>query len=178
MVEGKYVVELSNGDRRVFSKIIVGFGGKARSQLLKEDFGEHIDNNSARVNVDANLRLTDRIFIAGDLANVDNMTAFSAGEQGKLIAKNIVASIEGKPLASYKKAPFVILLSLGSQLALFVFNHTCVMASQIPLGMKLKTERDLMKHAGQTESMKVDWNKEFSKAAKQSKSSSSSVESV
>lgn len=178
MVEGKYVVELSNGDHRIFSKIIVGYGGKARSQLLKEDFGNHIDNNNARVNVDANLRLTDTIFIAGDLANVDNMTAFSAGEQGKLIGKNIVASIQGKPLGSYKKAPVVIMVSLGSQLALFIFNDTCVMASQIPLGMKLKAERETMKLAGQTESMKVDWSKEFSKASKQSKSTATSVEAV
>lgn len=73
------------------------------------------------------------IFAAGDNAffpDEDNpkerlpMLARTAYEQGKVIAKNIIRSIEGRPLKTYKKQGLLYILPIGKRYAIFkTENH-------------------------------------------------------
>ena len=54
------------------------------------------------------------IFVAGDVSNIsEEKTAQNAEMHGKVVAKNILALIHGKPLKQYKSRKRVMVISLG-----------------------------------------------------------------
>lgn len=175
-VGSKYVVETSAGKIMTFAKIIVGFGGKPRNGPFQKYFAEKIDGTTGRVTVDASLRMTDNIFVMGDVSGADRMSAYAAGEQGELVGKNLVSVVRGKKLAAYSKAPAVILVCLGHTITLLVFGNLCIMAGKGGFSRKDGMEKAFLKSLGQTVDIDKNWTKEFVRMSQASASSSSSTD--
>jgi len=94
---------------------------------IPEMSGSRIEAQKGRLPVDSKLRLQGEknVFVIGDIAGFTNagedrpvpQLAQVATRQGPIVAKNIIATLEGKELTDYKFVSAGLLLSLGEWMA-------------------------------------------------------------
>ena len=98
-------------------------------------------NKKGFLNVDENLKISNRIYAGGDTINLkEEKTAQNAREHAKIICKNIKREIEGRRLLKYKERESPMVISLGDKCGIF-FYKTFVLTGFIPGLMKKTIEK-------------------------------------
>jgi len=121
-VEGKEL-QLDNGDKLAF-EFAVFAGGIVPSPFIQRlNFRK---NRAGFLKPDKFLRVADNVFVAGDCAEIkkgDSLvppTAQSAEQSGKLAAKNIINSLQNRPLAEANIKLYGLAIALGGRYALAI----------------------------------------------------------
>lgn len=107
--------------------LLIWTGGVKPHPLIRESFSTVAKNGGLIVNEYLQCPAFPNIFAAGDDASAAPMLAQLAFDQGKIVAKNILAQIEGKKLKPYRVHFKGVITPLGGKYALlkngnFVFK--------------------------------------------------------
>ena len=126
---GKAVTEIGAdflrfGDQRIAARTILWAAGVAASPLGKQ-LGAELDRaGRVRVQPDLSLASHPEVFVAGDLASIEQAgkpvpgVAPAAKQMGARVAKNILARIEGRATAPFRYTDFGALATIGRHSAI------------------------------------------------------------
>jgi len=126
---GKAVTEIGAdflrfGDQRIAARTILWAAGVAASPLGKQLGAELNRAGRVRVQPDLSLASHPEVFVAGDLASVEQAgkpvpgVAPAAKQMGARVAKNILARIEGRTTAPFRYTDFGALATIGRHSAI------------------------------------------------------------
>lgn len=114
-VQGPTTVTLSNGTTLSADVVMFCTGARVNNSCLSGQLAGKLDI-TGRLKVTPQLQVEGfpNIFAGGDVCNTpEGKIAYFAGLHGDLIAKNLIATTQGKALKAYKPSPPVIFLPVG-----------------------------------------------------------------
>src|SRR3989344_6430154 len=118
-------------------------GIKPNVSFMKGDFSSYIEKGIV-VNEYLQLSNRNKIFVAGDVSNIaEEKTAQNAENHGKVVAYNVLASIEGKKMKKYVSKKRLMVISLGKYSGIIEYKKF-VITGWIPALLKFLIERKVM----------------------------------
>ncbi|XP_054654538.1 apoptosis-inducing factor 2 [Dunckerocampus dactyliophorus] len=117
-------VTTENGTRLTTDLIINCSGLKVNSAAYESNFpGSLAQNGALKVNQHLQVEAFSNIYAVGDCTNVQEpKTAYLAGLHAAVAVSNIVNSLSGKPLTSYRTGNVTMLLAMGRDDGVGQFN--------------------------------------------------------
>ena len=121
-----------NKEEKIDSDILIWTGGVKVCPVVSEFLGSKETRGAIKVNKYLQSEKDTCIFAAGDNAYFEDpknpgrslpWLALIAITQGEIIAKNIIASIEGDKIRPYKPAKDIMVLPIGGKFAIFKFGN-------------------------------------------------------
>lgn len=118
------VIKTDKGTEITTDLIICCTGNRINSGAYKSTMGESLAQNGAlKVNEHLQVRGYDRVYAVGDCADVNEpKMAYHAGLHAEVAVNNIVNSLTGKALVSYRTGNVTMLLAMGHDDGVGQFN--------------------------------------------------------
>ena len=124
---------ITNKKRRIFANVGLWCAGIKPDASFMKEFKQITDSKGfIKVNAFLQLEKYKRIFVGGDMNNVpEEKTAQNAERHAKIIAKNIISTINKKILTSHKPRSGPLVISLGDKYGILSFKNF-VFCGRIP----------------------------------------------
>ncbi|KAG5267041.1 hypothetical protein AALO_G00239160 [Alosa alosa] len=118
------IITTDKGTEIKVDLVICCTGNKINSQAYSSTMSECLAQNGAlKVNEHLQVRGFDRIYAVGDCTNIkEPKTAYHAGLHAGIAVTNIINSLTGKPLVSYRTGNVTMLLAMGCDDGVGQFN--------------------------------------------------------